>query len=355
MAWRTSWPVRARMTIVCGSVLLAACTGRGAQPGTADLDRDADAYVRVVLALAERDPDSLDAYDGTPSWRADARAQHLSLAEVRRSAQDLLARLDVEHPAGAADGAGDSRRAFLRRQLRAIVARVDVLDGVRRRFAEESRLLFGVDVPPMDGAPIASAREALDRLLPGPGLLTRRLADFERRFLVPPERLPQVLSRAIEECRRVTLEHIDLPPGEHVTIEYVHDLSWSAFTRYEGDHRSRITVNASLGITVDDVLRLACHEAYPGHHVINILVDDRLARAEHRKELMAQLLFSPQSLLAEGAASVAAEVAFPEAVRAAFERTTPPAILTATTSSHAHPPRSSVTPSCHHQTARSSS
>jgi hypothetical protein len=139
---------------------------------------------------------------------------------------------------------------------------------------------------------------------------------------VPPPRLPQVLSRAIAECRRVTFEHVALPSDEGVTIEYVGDLPWSAFTRYEGGHRSRITVNGAAGFTVDDVLQLACHEAYPGHHAIDLLVDDRLVRAAHRRELTVQALFSPQSLLAEGAASIAPEVAFTDADRLDFERST---------------------------------
>jgi hypothetical protein len=158
--------------------------------------------------------------------------------------------------------------------------------------------------------------------VPGPGDLTRRIAEFQRRFVVTPDRLPAVFSRALAECRAATLRHIALPPDEHVDVEYATDSPWTAFTRYVGDHRSRITVNASVALTVDEVLDLACHEGYPGHHVIGVLVDDALVRRAGRVEHSVQLLFSPQALIGEGAASVAPRLAFSDEDRLEFERST---------------------------------
>src|SRR5262249_29856359 len=58
-----------RVLPVCGLLLSAvAC----AHP-TDRLDAQAERYVRIVLALGERDPDSLDFYAGPTAWRADAR------------------------------------------------------------------------------------------------------------------------------------------------------------------------------------------------------------------------------------------------------------------------------------------
>jgi nucleotide-binding universal stress UspA family protein len=103
-----------------------------------------------------------------------------------------------------------------------------------------------------------------------------------------------------------------------VRVDYVRDSSWSAFTRYEGRFVSRILVNAALPVTVDRALDLACHEAYPGHHTISVLLDARFG--ERRPELLVQPLFSPQSSLHEAAASLAPALAFSEAARIAFER-----------------------------------
>ena len=73
-------------------------------------------------------------------------------------------------------------------------------------------------------------------------------------LVVTPDRLPAVFSRALAECRAATLRHLALPPDERVDVEYVTDSPWTAFTRYVGDHRSRITVNASVALTVDEEL-----------------------------------------------------------------------------------------------------
>jgi len=288
--------------------------------GRRQLDSDAQAYVRLVLALGERDPDSLDSYFGAPAWRAQAHAEYKPLAEIQRAARESIATLKRPRYGGPRDE--EARRDFLERQLRALVARIDVLTGVRRPFAGESRLLFDVDPPAPDRSRIDTARAALDRRVPGRGDLTRRVAEFQRRFVVPPGRLGAAFTRALAECRAVTLRHIALPADERVEVAYVADSPWTAFTRYLGDHRSRITINSAIAFTVDEVLDLACHEGYPGHHVIGILVDDALVRREGREELSVQPLFSPQALLAEGTASVAPRLAFSDADRLRFERST---------------------------------
>src|SRR5947209_1878965 len=120
--------------------MLAGC--RQATAPRDPIDRDAEAYIRIGLALAERDPDSLDSYVGPAAWQTDAQAHKQPLADVQRAARDLAARLDAAAEPHAAESS--ARERFLARQLHAIVARIDVLLGVRRPFAEESRLLFGV-------------------------------------------------------------------------------------------------------------------------------------------------------------------------------------------------------------------
>src|SRR5207237_1384657 len=74
----------------------------------------------------------------------------------------------------------------------------------------------------------------------------------------------------------------------------------------------------AIRAALERALDLACHEAYPGHHTIDVLLDARFGG--RRPELLVQPLFSPQSLLHEAAASLAPSLAFPDADRAAFER-----------------------------------
>ena len=298
---------------------MSAC-GQAAPPERA-LDASAESYVRLVLALGERDADSLDIYYGPRAWQTEARTQRLPLSDIRTAAVRLVESLDVMRFSNA-DAEG--RRLFLLRQARALVSRIDIVRGARPLFADEARALFGLEG--RDGLDRQDGRDGkagavyaeLERLLPGHGDLSSRYAAFDRRFLIAPDRLAPVLARAIEGCRAATRAHIDLPPDERVSVEYAPNLAWSAFTRYQGRSTSRIQVNAALRLTVDRALDLACHEAYPGHHTIDTLLD---ARAGGRRvELSVRPLFSPQSLLHEAASSMASELAFPGPSRLAFER-----------------------------------
>jgi hypothetical protein len=127
-----------------------------------------------------------------------------------------------------------------------------------------------------------------------------------------------VFLRALDECRSRTRARVSLPPGEAVEVRLVTGVPWSAFSTYLGDARSRIDVNSALPLTVDRVLELACHEGYPGHHVINTLRERRAANGH--PELTAVPLFSPESFAAESVASNAASLVFTDEERITFER-----------------------------------
>jgi hypothetical protein len=293
-----------------------ACRGPRGDAAVISLDAAAESYVRLARALGERDSDSLDNYHGPVAWLTEARARHAALGDIRVGATALAERLS-----GQPD---DVRRDFLRRQLQALSARIDILHGARPTFDDETRMLFGLDGQDgqdgQDGraGQVGQIRAELDHILPGRGDLAARYAAFDRQFLIPPDRLPAVLARAIEGCRAATRAHVSLPAGERVHVDYVRELPWSAFTRYEGRFVSGVRVNAALPLTVDRALDLACHEAYPGHHTINVLLESRFGAS--RPEFFVQPLFSPQSALHEAAASDAPSLAFPDAARLAFER-----------------------------------
>jgi len=81
-----------------------------------------------------------------------------------------------------------------------------------------------------------------------------------------------------------------------------------------------IQVNTDLPVYIDRAVDLAAHEGYPGHHLYNLLVEQRLVRERGWMEFTVYPLFSPQSLIAEGTANFGIEVAFPGETRIRFER-----------------------------------
>ena len=281
------------------------------------LDAAAERYVDIVLALRARDRDSVDFYAGPRERFAAAERRNLTLPEIRSAATGLRDQLAGQPPGGDVDQA---RRRFMIRQLDAVVARVDLLRGTRVSFDDESRAFFDVTLDDGNRAVAERARAELAKILPGSGSLSRRYAAFDQRFLIPSDKVPVVLERALAECRRATLEHLTLPAGERVSLAYTRLIPWSAYADYQGNGHTVIRVNMAFSLTVDRAFNLACHEAYPGHHTINTLIDTRVVGPLGQVELTVQPLFSPQSLRTEGAATYAPDVAFSQAERVAFQR-----------------------------------
>ena len=88
-------PVPPFLRLLSGASILAA---PACEPIRAHrLDDDARQYVRLAVALGERDPDSLDFYAGPADAVADIRRNPPPLTAIKRDAEDLSARLRARH------------------------------------------------------------------------------------------------------------------------------------------------------------------------------------------------------------------------------------------------------------------
>jgi hypothetical protein len=283
------------------------------------MDTMAERYVKLVLALGQHDADYVDAYYGPAEWKADVERRKPTLATIDRDAEQLLGELARQRPAG--DELVMLRHQYLRRQLESLRARVRMLMGGTLTFDEESRALYDAVAPMHPESYFQLIVNELEPLLPGKGTLIERYEAFRKDFVIPPDRLDEVFDKAIDECRARTLRHVQLPPTESFTVEYVTNKSWSGYNWYQGNFRSLIQVNTDLPIYIDRAVDLACHEGYPGHHVYNALLEKHLVRDRGWQEYTVYALFSPQSLIAEGTANYGIDVAFPGDDRLEFERT----------------------------------
>lgn len=302
--------------LLAGLLLLSAChrTG-GAAPAAEDPVRK---YLGLALELGERDPDSVDFYVGADAGLDRMRAQPEALDGIHNSARALSEQVRNMPLNGSFDAA---RKASLLAEIDAIALRTEELRGDNRPFDEESRILFGVVAPPDgDAASRAKVREQVAELLANKKDPAAAYARFDAQFVVHPDRVPAVMAAALQQCRTLTLEHMSLPPGEHVDVKYVYLKPWSAFSHYMGDAHSVIEVNMDYPLTVDRIVNLACHEGYPGHHVFNTMRDFSLVRARHLDEFRVQTTFSPQSYVSEAAASYAPILVLSDAERLHLER-----------------------------------
>lgn len=294
------------LTLALG-VALAGCAKDPAEK----VDDSAEAYVKLALALGELDKSYIGYYHGPDEWLAGATVAGTTLPRIREQAQKLHEELvALEAPAEPSERL---RLAALDQMLTAMVARVEILEGrYPASFDEETKRLYDVVIPPRDEAYFRGLFGKLDALLPGEEPLVVRLPKHQDKpVVVPPDHLPAVLEAALDECRRRTLLHIDLPENEHVTFEYLTDVPFGGRSVYLGDGQSILQVNTRVSMTFDAVVELACHEGYPGHHVQNVLLDKHLVQDRGWVEYTLDPLYSAGALIAEGAATYGVELAFP--------------------------------------------
>src|SRR4051812_25769413 len=277
--------------ISCVSWSLLALATTGCRPARqSPLDADTQQYVRLAVALGERDSASLDFYAGPSELVADVRRDPPPLATIGRDAATLAGRLRSYH---FPDPVEQQRVGGLLRSLGALAARVDLLTGTRLPYNEESLVFFGVAPAPVDESRLDSVRSRIAAAIGGTGRLVDRYTAFASRFIISADRLQPVMAAALDACRQATLPHVELPAGESATIEFVRNKPWGAFSRYLGNGRSQIQINRDFQFTVDQALQIACHEGYPGHHARNA-IRAASGAASRRPERLVQLTFSPE-------------------------------------------------------------
>jgi len=283
--------------------------------GPKSVNEIAEAYVKLVLALGQHDPDYVDAYYGPPEWKNQQKKPLDAIAHDAMELREQLARIS-----GPTEEMERLRLEYLLKQLSALQARVRMLNGERLKFDVESQALYDVVAPTFPESHFQQILSQLDAKIPGKGPLLRRYEDWRRAFVIPKDKLGAVFQLAIKACRERTLAHIKLPPGEDFQIEYVSNKPWGGYNWYKGNYRSVIQVNTDLPVYIDRAIDLAAHEGYPGHHVYNALLEKNLVRDRGWIEFTVYALFSPQSLIAEGTANFGKDVAFTKAERLVFEK-----------------------------------
>ena len=251
-------------------------------------------YLRLGLQVGRHVEGIVDAYYGPPGLAAAVEAEPpVALPVLVAAAETLVEELE--------DG-------WLRDQVVGLRTYAGVLAGESLGYADEVEGCYGVRPTRTDEAVFAAAHERLDELLPGRGPLRERKKRWEDSLRVPDELVERTTAAVIEEARAWTRGVIALPDGEGVELEIVGDVPWIAFCAYLGNLRSRISVNSALQISGIELLALALHETYPGHHAERCCKEEVLVRGRGLLEETLVLVPTPQSLVSEGIASLAPEL-----------------------------------------------
>lgn len=298
--------------------LLVASSAAAATPAK-NMDALSTDYIQLSLSMTPHDSNFIDAYYGPAQWQENALKSPLTLEQIKSKAQALQADL-ASQPARASDSMEGLRVAYLNKQIIAMLGRIDMLQGKKLSFDQESAILYDAVAPHYERSHFEAIIKQIDTLLPGPGTTVERVNAFRSQFIIPRDKLMPVFETAIQECRKQTLKHITLPEGENFKLEFVTGKVWSGYNWYKGNYQSLIQINVELPIYIERAIDIGCHEGYPGHHTYNVLLEKNLVNERQWLEYSVYPLYSPQSLIAEGTANYGVEMAFPEALKKSFQR-----------------------------------
>jgi hypothetical protein len=247
-----------------------------------------ESYVRLGLRLGRHVDGLVDAYYGPEELSREVEAEPLAdPVALVEEADALLAALD---------------EGWLCDQARGLRTYAGVLAGEQLSYSDEVEGCYGVRPARVSTDVYAAVHERLDELLPGSGDLAERYEAWRRDNAVPPERVVSAAEAVVGELHTRTRALLELPAGEELVLGEVRNEPWWAFNYYLGGLRSRVVVNVDVPTTCDDVVELAAHEVYPGHHTEHAVKEQLFVRERGEIEESLQLVPTPAALVSEGLA-----------------------------------------------------
>jgi hypothetical protein len=254
----------------------------------------AERYLELGLRLGKHVDGLVDAYYGPPEIRERVDAEEkIDATALAANGDDLLAEV------------GDS---WLGDQVRGCATYAHVLAGDDISYSDEVERCYGIRPAKTPETRYEAVHAELDELLPGAGTLYERRTAWRERQLVPGDKTVAVLRDLLPVLRSRTAVLLDLPAGESLTLDPVADEPWWAFNYYLGNLASRVVLNTDVPTTGLDLVHLAAHEVYPGHHTEHSVKEQLLMVEQGRIEEGIQLVPTPQAVVSEGIAEAGVDV-----------------------------------------------
>jgi hypothetical protein len=252
-------------------------------------------YLELALRLGKHDEDLVDSFYGSEELVRRVEAEGLrDPAALAEDAEALVAEL------------GDD--PWLTAQGRALWANARKLAGERFEYAEEGRLVYGIEPLWREEEDFRRAAGLLVEALPGKGDLRARYAAWLEQIAIPGELLEQALLDVAVELRRLTREQIGLPDGEGFELALVTGERWLGYAEYLGSLRTKISINTDLPLPAASLVNLTSHEIYAGHHTHRAWIEAELVRGRGEVERTLDLLWAPEAVISEGIAETGPEL-----------------------------------------------
>ncbi|MEO5941283.1 MAG: DUF885 domain-containing protein [Candidatus Limnocylindrales bacterium] len=262
-------------------------------------------YLLLGLRLDQHTAGLVDGFFGPAELKARADIEEVRpAARLVDDAEHLLERIatDVPEP---------DRRDWLTAQVVALRTQAEARAGRPLPYLEHVARCFAWSPLRRDEMIFEAAAAEIDRLLPGPAPLAERLAVWDERFTIPPDRVTYVLAWLVARFRARAATLFGLPAGEDLRIRTVTRQPWTAYNWYDGGRQSRFDLNTDLPARAAELIHVAAHETYPGHHLEHVSKEVELVERLHRLESSMLLINTPECLISEGLADLGHRFASP--------------------------------------------
>lgn len=256
-------------------------------------------YLLLVLRLGHHLPDLVRSYLG-PAELAEAVAGEAPTPPEELHLEALALGAEAAERIGGSE-ADDRRRAWLVDQLSALAASARLVAGEEIGFVDLVEELYGIAAEAEPAAAFDSARRHLAEILPAGRTLAARLAEHDRSVSLAPEIAMRAVRRMTNALRQRTIRDVWLPEGESVEVVARHEHDSVA---YLGGLQTRITLDARAPLTIERLLHLAGHEAYPGHHAERATKEALLIRERALGEAMVTCRLTPAEAISEAVAEL---------------------------------------------------
>jgi len=286
-----------------------------------DLNEFAKSYICLGLRINKHIDGYVEHYYGPPELeRMVDKEEKLSPKKLLKNYRKLEKLLPKQ-------GFEKKRYKFLSKTFTAIETTVRMLNGEHLLYLEQSEKLFDMKPVLYDDAYFFNLSSRADKLYKGEGTLSERIQNYARRRKIPQNQLKPLYKKAIEIARKQSFYMFPnlLPDNEIVLISEVRDQSWAMYNWYLGNFTSRIDIDINKTHFWTNILHLACHEGYPGHHMERTLRDRELYRNKGYFENSILLIYSPEMVISEGIGEIAEFVVFEptESIRISLEEFCP--------------------------------
>jgi hypothetical protein len=265
----------------------------------------AERYLLLALRLGRHVDGLVDSYYGPAELQQQVEAEGtIDAAQLAADGDALLAELS--------DG-------WLYDQVKGCATYAHVLAGDDISYVDEVEGCYGVRPELVDTSVYEEVHAKLDELLPGHGSLFERRQGWRKQHLVDGALAVPVLNDLLPILREAARGFVELPEGEALTLDPVTGEPWWAFNYYQGDLRSRVVMNIDVPTTGLDLIHLAAHEVYPGHHTEHAVKEQLLARDQGAIEESLQFVPTPQAVVSEGIAETGEDLLDDETRAAAYD------------------------------------